>query len=90
MNGCQCNGAYIAAERMCLRSAIADNRQLLSEELGYDVDSRLATQDFLDHLIEAFSRQFRVNFCRACPFADQCDARLCAEGIKIQVMGKSH
>jgi len=82
MNGCQCSGTYIGTERVCLRSAIEDNRQLLSEELGYEVDNRVATQDFLDHLMEAFCRQFRVNFCRACSFATQCDAHLCAEGVK--------
>jgi hypothetical protein len=82
MKGCQCSGAYIGVERKCLRSAIEENRQLLSEELGYEIDNRVATQDFLDHLIEAFSRQFRINFCRACPFSVQCDARLCTVGGK--------
>ncbi len=80
MKACQCSGAYIGMERMCLRSAIEDDRRLLSEERGYEVDNRVATQDFLDHLIDAFSRQFRLNFCRACPFSVQCEARLCTEG----------
>lgn len=84
MSGCQCSGAYIGMERVCLMSAIEDNRRLLSEELGYEVDKGVATQDFLDHLIEAFSRQFRVNFCRACPFALQCEARLCAEAVRVR------
>ena len=80
MKGCQCSRAYIGVERMCLRLAIEDDRRLLSEERGYEVDNRVATQDFLDHLIDAFSRQFRLNFCRACPFSVHCDARLCTRG----------
>lgn len=79
MNGCLCSAAYIGAERMCLRAAIAENKSALSEVYGYDVDDRVATQDFLDHLIEAFGRHFRINFCRACPFAAQCEARLCPQ-----------
>ena len=80
MKGCQCSRTYIGVERMCLRAAIEDDRRLLSEDRGYEVDNRVATQDFLDHLIDAFSRQFRLNFCRACPFSVQCEARLCTGG----------
>ena len=76
MNGCLCSKAYIGAERVCLGMAIMENKNILSEEYGYDVDGRVATQDFLDHLLDAFSRQFRVNFCRACPFAGQCGIHL--------------
>ena len=75
MKGCYCATEYIGAERVCLRAAILANRSALSEQTGYDVDERLATQDFIDHMIDAFSRQFRLNFSRACPFADYCEAR---------------
>ena len=75
MNGCYCGAAYIGAERACLRNAIAENRICLSEQLGREVDERLATQDFLEHLLELFSRQFNVNFCRACPYQDQCQVK---------------
>ncbi len=75
MNGCLCTAAYIGAERVCLRAAIAENRYALSELSGHDVDDRAATQDFIDHLLDAFSRQFNLNYCRACPFAERCHVR---------------
>jgi len=76
MNGCQCAAAYIGAERTCLRNAIAENRSYLSESTGRDIDDQVATQDFLEHLIEVFSRQFNLNFCRACPYQNQCGVKL--------------
>lgn len=75
MKGCCCAVAYIGAERVCLKQAIAENRIALSEQAGCEVDEKRATQDFIDHLIDAFSRQFNMNYCRACPFAEQCEAK---------------
>jgi len=77
MNGCRCAAAYIGAERICLRNAIAENRSVLSEQLNRDIDDRVATQDFIDNLIDVFSRQFNLNFCRACPFQNKCGVKLC-------------
>jgi len=77
MNGCQCAEAYIGAERVCLRNAIAENRSHLSEQLGREIDDRTATQDFLEHVIEVFSRQFNLNFCRACPYQNRCGVKRC-------------
>lgn len=84
MNGCLCPAAYIGAERSCLRRAILENQCILSEQWGREVDETVATQDFVEHLIDVFSRQFRMNFCRACPYAGQCDAKLCAEAIRVK------
>lgn len=72
MNRCYCGAAYIGAERACLRQAIAENRAHLSEQLGSQVDERVAMQDFLEHVLEVFSRQFNVTFCGACPYRDRC------------------
>ena len=81
MNGCQCGAAYIGSERACLRLAIMENRSLLSEQFGHDVGEVQATRDFLDHLLEVFSRQFRRNFCRACPLQGRCGVKLCPSEI---------
>ena len=82
MNGCWCAAAYIGAERICLRNAIAENRSLLSEQFDRDVGENAATSDFIENLVEMFSRQFNLNFCRACPFQNQCGVKLCPTQIR--------
>lgn len=81
MNGCLCVAAYIGTERNCLRKAIAANKVLLSAQLNREVDDTLATQDFVDNLIDAFSLQFNRNYCQACPFRGRCGVKLHPSGI---------
>ena len=76
MNGCLCSAAYIGTERLCLRAAIASNRTLMHQRTGQAVDERVATADFLDHLLDAFARQFHLNYCRTCPFAGRCHVQV--------------
>ena len=67
MNGCWCAAAYIGAERICLRNAIAENRSLLSEQFDRDVGENAATSDFIEkklfpHLNTLYSKQLTLAY----------------------------
>jgi hypothetical protein len=75
MSGCQNFSAFLTAERDSLRVAIAANRCLLSRQIGKEVGSEEAKQDFVDHLLSAFALQFRRSYCQTCPSAARCVVR---------------
>lgn len=75
MSGCQNFCAFMAAERKGLQAAIADYRCILSRQVGIEIGKETAKQDFLDHLLGAFSLQFRRQYCKSCPAGTRCMVR---------------